>query len=276
MCRVLSVGSSSYYAWRNRPESARAQQDRDLLSEITGLHAETRQSYGSPRMHKALKDRGFSCGENRIARLMQRHEIKAKKTRSYKRATDSNHTLAVAENVLDRRFSPNHPDQVWGCDITYISTREGWLYLAVVIDLYSRRIVGWSMQPRLRRELVLDALKMALRGRRPGQGLLHHSDRGSQYASIDYQGLLDDWRIVCSMSRRGNCWDNAPVESFFASLKREWVPAQSYRTRAEAQSDIFDYLEIWYNRRRLHSSLGYVSPVQYEDAYYRKALSTAS
>ena len=273
---MLSVSSSGYYAWRGRPESARARQDRELLGEIEALHAETRQSYGSPRIHKALKARGFSCGENRIARLMQLHEIKAKKPRSYKRTTDSNHAMAVAENVLDRHFSPDHPDQVWASDITYISTREGWLYLAVVMDLYSRRIVGWSMQPRLRRDLVLDALKMALRGRRPAQGLLHHSDRGSQYASVDYQGLLDDWGIVCSMSRRGNCWDNAPVESFFASLKREWVPAQSYRTRAEAQSDIFEYLEIWYNRRRLHSSLGYVSPVQYEEAYYRTALATAA
>ena len=276
MCRVLSVCSSGYYVWRKRPESARARQNRDLLCEIKVLHAETRQSYGSPRMHKALKDRGFSCGENRIARLMHRHEIKAKKPRSYKRTTDSNHTLAVAENVLDRRFSPDHPDQVWGCDITYISTREGWLYLAVVMDLFSRRLVGWSMQSRLHRDLVLDALKMALRGRGPAQDLLHHSDRGSQYASLDYQDLLDDWDIVCSMSRRGNCWDNAPVESFFASLKREWVPAQSYPTRAEAQSDIFEYLEIWYNRRRLHSSLGYVSPVQYEETYYRNALSIAA
>ncbi len=276
MCRVLSISSSGYYAWRARPESARARQDRELLGEIEALHAETRQSYGSPRIHKALKARGFSCGENRIARLMQLHEIKAKKPRSYKRTTDSNHAMAVAENVLDRHFSPDHPDQVWVSDITYISTRQGWLYLAVVMDLYSRRIVGWSMQPRLRRDLVLDALKMALRGRRPAQGLLHHSDRGSQYASLDYQGLLDEGGIVCSMSRRGNCWDNAPVESFFASLKREWVPAQSYRTRAEAQSDIFEYLEIWYNRRRLHSSLGYVSPVQYEATYYRTALATAA
>ena len=276
MCRVLSVSSSGYYAWRKRPESTRAQQDRDLLGEIKALHAVTRQSYGSPRIHKALKASGFSCGENRIARLMQRHDIKAKKPRSYRRTTDSNHALTVAENVLDRRFSPDHPDQIWVCDITYISTREGWLYLAVVMDLYSRRIVGWSMQPKLRRDLVLDALKMAVRGRRPGPGLLHHSDRGSQYASLDYQGLLADWGMVCSMSRRGNCWDNAPVESFFASLKREWVPAQSYRSRAQAQSDLFEYLEIWYNRRRLHSSLGSVSPEQYEEAYYRNVLPMAA
>ena len=178
MCRVLSVSSSGYYAWRGRPESARAQQDRQLLCEIEALHGQTRQSYGSPRIHKALKARGFSCGENRIARLMKLHQIKPQKPRSYKRTTDSNHAMAIAENVLDRHFSPDHPDQVWGSDITYISTRERWLYLAVVMDLYSRRIVGWSMQPRLHRSLVLDALKMAVRGRRPDSGLLHHSDRG--------------------------------------------------------------------------------------------------
>ena len=275
MCRVLAVSTSGYYAWRGRAESHREKQNRRLVVEIKALHAESRQSYGSPRIHDALNEQGLACGKHRVARLMRLHGIKAKKPRCFKRTTDSNHALPVAENVLDRHFAPSGPNQAWAADITYISTRQGWLYLAVVMDLYSRRIIGWSMKPTLHRRLVLDALKMALRQRSAAKGLVHHSDRGSQYASDDYQGLLDDAGIVCSMSRRGNCWDNAPVESFFASLKREWIPLQ-YRTRVEARSDIFAYLEVWYNRKRRHSSLGYQNPAAYEEAYYRDSLSTVA
>ena len=273
MCRVLAVSTSGYYAWRNRTESHRDQQSRRLVVEIKALHAESRQSYGSPRIHDALNERGLACGKHRVARLMRLHGIKAKQRRSFKRTTDSNHALAVADNVLDRHFARSGPNQAWAADITYISTREGWLYLAVVMDLYSRRIIGWSMKPTRHRQLVLDALKMALQQR--GATVIHHSDRGRQYASDDYQRLLHDNGIVGSMSRRGNCWDNAPVESFFASLKREWIPLQ-YRTRAEARSDIFAYLEVWYNRKRRHSSLGYLSPAGYEEAYYRDGLSIAA
>lgn len=267
MCRVLEVSTSGYYDWRKRPESRRQKEDRRLVVEIKAIHSESRQTYGSPRIHDELKDRGIRCGRKRVARLMRLHDISAKQKRRFKATTDSKHTLPVAENVLNRQFTPSAPNVAWSADITYIPTRQGWLYLAVVMDLFSRRIVGWSMHKRLHRSLVLDALKMALRGRSPRPGLIHHSDRGSQYASGDYQALLDAQQMVCSMSRRGNCWDNAPVESFFSTLKRELVHRRRYRTRAEARAELFEYIEVWYNRRRRHSSLGYQSPVKYEELF---------
>ena len=272
MCRVLEVSTSGYYDWRKRPESQRQKQDRRLVVEIKAIHRESRRSYGSPRIHDELKGRGLHCGKKRVARLMRLHGIQAKQTRRFKATTDSKHTLPIAENVLDRRFTPSAPDVVWSADITYIPTRQGWLYLAVVLDLFSRRVVGWSMKRRLDRSLVLDALQMALRGRSPGPGLIHHSDRGSQYASGDYQALLEAQQMICSMSRRGNCWDNAPVESFFSTLKRELVHHRRYQTRAEARADIFEYIEVWYNRRRRHSSLGYKSPVDYEALFESSSL----
>jgi len=276
MARVMAVSTSGYYDWRKRPESLRKQHNRRLVVEIKAIHTESRKTYGSPRIHNELKDRGFRCGQKRVARLMQLHDIRVKQKRRFKATTDSKHTLPVADNVLARAFTPEGPDQVWASDITYIPTKQGWLYLAVVLDLYSRRVVGWSMQERLQRSLVGEALTMALGQRRPSPGLVHHSDRGSQYASRDYQGLLEQARMVCSMSRRGNCWDNAPVESFFSTLKRELVHQRCYRSRIEARADIFEYLEVWYNRKRRHSSLGYQSPVQYEELLNLNSLPCAA
>ncbi len=264
MCRVLAVSKSGYYAWRGRQESRRSRENRRLLVEIKTVHAESRKTYGSPRIHAELQARGRRCSQNRVARLMRLDAVCAKQKRRFKATTDSKHPLPVAENLLDRHFEPEAPNTVWASDITYIWTQEGWLYLAVVLDLCSRRIVGWSMQPRLERKLVLDALDMAVQARRPAKGLLHHSDRGSQYASGDYQAMLAHATMVCSMSRRGNCWDNAPVESFFSTLKRELVHHRRYRSRTEARAEIFEYIEVWYNRRRRHSSLGYLSPAEYE------------
>ena len=272
MCRVQEVSTSGYYDWRGRAESQRKKQDRRLVVEIKAIHRQSRQTYGSPRIHDQLKDRGIRCGKKRVARLMQLHGLRAKQTRRFKATTDSKHTLPVADNVLSRQFTPSAPDVVWAADITYIPTRQGWLYLAVVLDLFSRRVVGWSMHKRLDRSLVLDALEMALRGRSPGPGLIHHSDRGSQYASGDYQALLEAQQMISSMSRRGNCWDNAPVESFFSTLKRELVHHRRYQTRAEARAELFEYIEVWYNRRRRHSSLGYQSPAEYEALFDPRSL----
>lgn len=263
MSRVLEVSTSGYYDWRRRPTRSK-QDDERLLVEIRAIHAESKQRYGSPRIHRALRDRGIRCSEKRVARLMQTHGIRARRVRRFKATTDSKHSLPVAKNVLDRHFEVDVPNARWAADITYIWTQQGWLYLAVVMDLFSRRIVGWSMQETLERFLVINALTMALRRRRPGSGLLHHSDRGSQYASLDYQRLLRQAGCTCSMSRKGNCWDNAPVESFFSTLKMELIHHRRYRTRAEARVEVFEFIESWYNRERLHSSLGYMSPVAYE------------
>lgn len=264
MCRLLEVSTSAYYAWQARPESQRDKDSQALLVEIKAIHNESQQTYGSPRICHALKQQGIPCSDNRVARLMRLHSIRAVPAKRFTVTTDSRHHLPVAENRLARQFNPDAPNQAWGADITYIWTQQGWLYLAVVMDLFSRRIVGFSMAQTMKRSLVTDALKMALGRREVGQGLLHHSDQGSQYASDDFQGLLCQSGIACSMSRRGNCWDNAPVESFFATLKRELVDRRQYTSRAEARSDIFAYIETWYNRKRLHSSLGYLSPVDYE------------
>lgn len=276
MCRVLQVSTSGYYAWRGRQESQRARENRKLIVEIKAVHNESKQTYGSPRIYRALQRRGVRCSENRVARLMHAHGIRAKQAKRFKATTDSRHRLPVADNVLDRQFEPEVPNQAWAADVTYVWTREGWLYLAVIMDLFSRRIVGFSMQKTMERSLVIEALKMALGRRRPEAGLLHHSDRGSQYASGDFQALLASAGIVCSMSRKGNCWDNAPVESFFATLKNELVCHRRYQTRAEARADIFAYIESWYNSKRLHSSLGYLSPAQYELQIAQQPMSMAA
>lgn len=215
---------------------------------------------GSPRIHNALRQRGIRCGEKRVARLMREHGIRARRPRHRRSTTDSTHTLPVAENVLDRQFEVRVPNARWAADITYLWTCQGWLYLAVVMDLFSRRIVGWSMQQTLARSLVIAALQMALQARRPQPGLLHHSDRGSQYASVDYQQMLEQAGCMCSMSRRGNCWDNAPVESFFSTLKMELVRGRRYKTIQQARAEIFEFIEVWYNCQRLHSSLGLNRP----------------
>ena len=266
MCQVLQVSPGGYYSWRGRPASARQQRREALAGEIRAIHREVKQRYGSPRMHAELLARGRSCCVNTVARLMHEQGIAAKTKRKFRCTTDSSHNLPVADNLLDRQFEPAAVNRAWVADITYIPTREGWLYLAAVEDWYSRQVVGWSMGERISSRLVVDALEMALSRRLPGQGLVAHSDRGSQYASDHYQRLLGRHGITCSMSRRGDCWDNAPMESFFASLKKELVHHEDYRSRAEARASLFEYIEVFYNRVRRHSALGYLSPVEYEQA----------
>jgi transposase InsO family protein len=236
-----------------------------LLRHIQDIFVESRATYGSYRIHAELAEQGLGCGRKRVARLMRTYNLIPKTVRTFKVVTtDSNHTLPVAPNRLNQQFSADRPDQIWLADITYVPTLEGWLYLAVVLDLYSRRIVGWAMSDSLHRQLVIEALQMAIITRRPAPGLLHHSDRGSQYASDDYQALLTKNHMVGSMSRKGNCYDNAPVESFFGPLKTELVFHQQYATRTEARPDLFEYIEVFYNRFRRHSALGYKSPVKFE------------
>lgn len=272
MCRVLGVSRSGYYAWRARqdqPVPQRQSQDRMLLVEIKASHEASRQTYGAPRVLDDLRQAGHRVSRKRVARLMRQAGLRATRPRRYVSTTDSRHGLPVAQNVLDRDFSATARDQKWACDITYVPTDQGWLYLAVVLDLYSRRIVGHSMSARLERGLVIEAFSMAWARRAPQPGLLHHSDQGSQYASDDYQGLLSGAACIASMSRRGNCWDNAPVESFFATLKRELVHRCRYRTRSAARASLFEYIEVFYNARRKHSSLGYLSPVAFEQKHRR-------
>ena len=264
MCETLEVSPSGYYAWRNRPECRRKREDRRLVLEIKAIHMENRGAYGSPRIHAELKARQMRHGKKRVARLMRENGIRAKQKKKFRATTDSNHTYPVAPNLLLRNFEADMPDRKWLADITYIPTREGWLYLAAIMDLFSRPIVGWSMSRRMTKELVLKALAMAVEHRRPGPGLIHHSDRGSQYACGDYQQALRSHGMICSMSRKGDCWDNAPMESFFHTLKTELVHHRDYQTRNQAKADIFEYIEVFYNRSRRHSALGYMTPAQYE------------
>jgi transposase InsO family protein len=265
MCRVLQVARSGYYAWRDRPISTREMANQALLARIKEIHHQSRQTYGSPRVHRALQEKGLVCGHNRVARLMRQAGVRAKQAQPFRMVTtDSNHSYPIAPNRLNQDFTAKHPNQKWLADITYVPTAEGWLYLAVVLDLYSRRIIGWAMRDSLHRQLVIEALQMALETRRPPAGLLHHSDRGSQYASDDYQALLQQYQIQPSMSRVGNCFDNAPMESFFGTLKTELIFHRQYATRTEARADIFEFIEVFYNRFRLHSALAYYSPVAFE------------
>jgi len=265
MCQVLEVVRSGYYQWRKQPLSRRKMADLLLLTHIQDIFVESRATYGSYRIQAELAEQGLRCSRKRVARLMRENNLTPKTVRRFRVVTtDSNHQLPVAPNRLNQEFTADRPDKIWLTDITYVPTAEGWLYLAVVLDLYSRRIVGWAMAASLHRQLVIEALQMALAARQPPPGLLHHSDRGSQYASDDYQVLLTKARMVGSMSRKGNCYDNAPVESFFGTLKTELVFHQQYVTRAQARLDIFEYIELFYNRFRRHSALGYKSPVKYE------------
>jgi transposase InsO family protein len=265
MCDALEVSPSGYYSWLRRPPSFQEQRRLALLVLIQGVHAEAKGRYGSPRIHAALEARGQPCSVNTVAKVMRDNGIRARSARKFRcRTTDSNHALPVAGNVLDRQFDPSGPDEAWVADITYVPTGEGWLYLAVVEDLYSRRVVGWSMAATMESRLVVDALEMAVKRRLPGEGLVAHSDRGSQYASGHYQRLLGKHGITCSMSEVGQCWDNAPAESFFATLKKELIHHEDYRTGEEARASIFEYIEVFYNNQRLHSSLGYVTPAAYE------------
>ena len=264
MCRALAVSPAGYYAWRGRPASARETANRVLVAKIRVIHRESRETYGSPSIWDALLKQGHGVGEHRIARLMRAEGIRPKTVKKWRATTQSNHRMPVAANALNRQFTVAHPNQVWAGDITYVWTTEGWLYLAVVLDLYSRAVVGWALGDRLMGEITQQALSMAIHHRRPKAGLLHHSDRGSQYAATAYQQLLTMHGMTGSMSRRGNCWDNACVESFFGTLKRELIYPRQYRTRDEATRDIFEYIEVFYNRRRRHSTLGYHSPAEYE------------
>jgi transposase InsO family protein len=264
MCRALNVSPAGYYAWRSRPESYRAVSARTLLSAIRVIHQESRETYGSPSIWDALIKQGHGVGEHRVARLMRQHGIRAKTVKKWRATTQSHHRFPVAANTLNRQFMVESPNRVWAGDITYVWTTEGWLYLAVVLDLYSRIVIGWAMGHRLTVDLAEQALTMALANRKPTLGLLHHSDRGSQYAATSYQRLLGEHGITTSMSRTGNCWDNACVESFFGTLKRELVYHRHYATREDATQDIFEYIEVFYNRRRRHSTLGYNSPAEYE------------
>lgn len=261
------MSRAGFYAWRSREPSATQTRRAALTEQVAQIHAEVKARYGSPRMHAELVDRGHECCENTVARVMREAGIAAKTKRKFRQTTDSNHPLPVAENVLDRTFDPDEPNASWVADVTYIPTREGWLYLAAVVDLFSRMVVGWSMAATMTSRLVVDALEMAVVRRLKGSScsdLVAHSDRGSRYASEHYRRRLEEERITCSMSRRGNCWDNAPMESFFASLKKELVHDEDYATRDEATASVFEYIEAFYNRVRRHSSLGYVAPAEYE------------
>lgn len=265
MCRVLRVHRSGYYAWLKQPKSVRAVEDERLLALIKESHAATDGVYGCPRVFRDLRETGETCGRHRVARIMKAHGIKGitvRKRPRYRAGTPSR----LAPNRLDRAFTVTAPNRVWVTDITYIRTWQGWLYLAAVMDLYSRKIVGWSMKRSLRRDIVLDALLMAVRHRRPRQSVLVHSDQGTQYGSDDWHRFCQAHGLVPSMSRRGNCWDNAVAESFFGSLKRERVNRRNYKTVAEARADVFDYVEMFYNRRRRHSHLGDTSPEAFEKA----------
>ena len=265
MCRVLGVSRSGYYDWRSRPESDRARRHRALTEKIRDFHVASRKTYGSPRIHTDLLEAGERVGKNTVALLMQRAGIVPKTVRQFRVTTDSRKTVP-APNRLKRRFTATRPNQRWVSDITFIPTRSGWLYLAVIIDLHSRAVIGWSMDKRMKSTLVTDALKMALMRRRVRSSLLLHSDQGAQYASADYRAMLLKSGIACSMSRKGNCWDNAVAESFFHTLKTELVDCEDYLTRAEAKASIFEYIEVFYNRQRRHSHIGNKAPLVFEAA----------
>ena len=267
MCRVLQVSRSGYYSWCKRPAAERVGKDQRLTLEVAAIHAESRGRYGSPRVHAELRERGQRIARKRVARLMRAAGLRARARRRFRSTTDSQHAMAIKGNLLARRFAVSAPNRSWVSDITYIWTLEGWLYLAIVMDLFSRRVVGWALSKRLERGLALDALGMALKGRPRSRAMLHHSDRGSQYASHEYQQLLAAHGILSSMSRKGNCWDNAVAESFFATLKLELVYETQWRTREEARRALFEYIELFYNRQRRHSALGYLCPSEFEQRH---------
>ena len=264
MCRVFCVSRAGFYAWRRRPESLRKRDNKRLLVLIKASFKNGREAYGYRRIHQDLLDLNESCGKHSVARLMKEHGIQPKTRRKFKVTTDSKHNKPIHANHLSRQFNAESVNERWVSDITYLPTVEGWLYLAAIMDLYSRKIVGWAMSDRLKESLVVNALNMALLQREIGAKLLLHSDRGSQYASENFQQLLNRHGIQCSMSRKGDCWDNAAMESFFHTLKTECVYHERYQTRDEAKKSVFDYIEVFYNRQRKHSTLGYKSPEQYE------------
>lgn len=264
MCRVLKVSRSGYYAWRRRPIATRGKENIILEKRIEEIYWKHEKRYGSPRICDALRKEGRTCGRNRVARLMRKKELAAQGKRKFRATTNSRHNQPVHPNLLERNFTVPAPNQVWTGDITYIATAEGWLYLAVVIDLFSRRVIGWAFGNRIDAELVVKALQMAIVSRKPKKGLIFHSDRGSQYASHLFQKVLAQFGLQPSMSRKGDCWDNAPTESFFATLKKELIRNLIYFTRRLAMTDVFRYIEAYYNTIRSHSTLGYDSPAQFE------------
>ena len=269
MCKELEVSPSGYYAWRHRPPSAREMANQELVKKIEAVYNDSYETYGSPRVYRELKAQGVACSENRIARLMRLRGLRAKQVRRYKSTTKRNKKHHVAPNLLKRDFAADRPDHKWLTDITYIPTQEGWLYLAAILDLFPRRIVGWAMSERMTSDLTLAALKMAIGRRQPGEDLIHHSDQGSQYTDGTYQALLTKHGFQISMNGVGTWYDNAPMESFFGTLKSELVNHRVYRTRDEARTDLFFYIEAFYNRRRRHSSLDYLSPEAYEQLYHQ-------
>jgi transposase InsO family protein len=264
MSSTLEVSRAGFYAWLGRGEAKHTLEDRRLTALVREEHEASRGTYGSPRIHAALKKRGEACGLHRVERLMREAGIRSKMRRKFQKTTDSRHAHPVAANLLEQDFTTGAPNQVWVSDITYVATDEGWLFLASTLDLYSRKVVGWAMSESMPASLVEDALQMAIDLRSPPTGLIHHSDRGVQYAAHAFQGLLARNGIVCSMSRKGNCYDNAVQESFFHTLKTELCDHEHYRTRAEARASVFEFIEVFYNRQRLHSTLDYLSPTEFE------------
>jgi len=264
LCSSLEVTESGYYQWRKNKMSFHDLEDERLLKSIREIHAENRECYGSPRIHAELRERGENCSRKRVARLMKENGLQAKHKRKFKATTDSNHRMPIAPNLLEQNFTALEPNRVWTADISYCWTLEGWIYLAVVLDMYSRKIVGWAMDKRMTRELVIKAFLMAYWARKPKAGLIHHSDKGSQYASYDFQNTLKNLGVIQSMSGKGNCFDNAITETFFHSLKTELMLGRVFKTREEARNAIFEYIEVFYNRKRRHSTLGYCSPVNFE------------
>lgn len=267
LCDALDVSPSGYYDWLDRPESKRSRDNRKLTSKIRVLHQQSREIYGSPKIHKDLVAEGEQCSENRVARLMKQSDIKSKMVRKFVITTDSRNTLQPAPDLLQRQFTVEDNNVAWVSDTTFIATREGWLYLAIVLDLFSRQVIGWAMSNRNNTKLVQDALTMAIWRRGKVNNVIVHSDQGSTYASGDYQRQLSDNRLRCSMSRKGECLDNAVAESFFGSLKNELVFHEDYKTRSEAKQSIFEYIEVFYNRKRRHAFLNYMTPVEYEEKY---------
>jgi transposase InsO family protein len=266
LCRALGVTRQGYYAWLKRDKSSRQRTNEELSVRIVEIFKENRGTYGCPRIQATLRSQGHRVSRQRVARLMRQQGLRARRRKRWTpKTTDSNHRLPVAPNLLDRVFERTAPNQAWVGDITYVRTDEGWLYLATLLDLYSRKVVGWSMSDRIDRRLALSALEMATINRQPGPGLIHHTDRGTQYASGDYRKALEKHGMIASMSRKGNCWDNAVAESFFSTLKTEL--AGSYKSHADARRAIFEYIEVFYNRKRRHSSIGYVSPTEFEERF---------
>jgi transposase InsO family protein len=275
MCKVLAVSPSGYYAWHQRPPSAREMANRELYNKIEVVYNDNHGVYGSPRIYRELKDQGVVCSENRVARVMRLRDLQAKQSKRFKTTTRRNRAHPAAPNLLKRDFTADRPDQKWLADITYIATLEGWLYLATILDLHTRRIVGWAMSDRMTSALTVAALEMALLQRQPDAGLIHHSDQGSQYTDQAYQALLKDRGVRASMNGAGSWYDNAPMESFFGTLKSEWVHHHVYHTRDEAKADVFYYIESFYNRRRRHSALDYLSPEAYEQLFCQQELTLA-